>query len=90
MAQPAITEDSIRAALIERLKATHVEIQDMSGMIPTLTLSLPDVIPIPNSLAITIQSLPSMPYTSFPCLFLHTPDFTTPNHHQQQPPPITN
>ncbi|KAK4124639.1 bola-like protein [Parathielavia appendiculata] len=31
MAQPAITEDSLRAALTERLKATHVEIQDMSG-----------------------------------------------------------
>ncbi|KAL2135146.1 hypothetical protein VTI74DRAFT_9577 [Chaetomium olivicolor] len=31
MAQPAITEASIRAALIERLKATHVEVQDMSG-----------------------------------------------------------
>ncbi|KAK4032910.1 bola protein [Parachaetomium inaequale] len=31
MAQAAISEASIRAALIERLKATHVEIQDMSG-----------------------------------------------------------
>ncbi|KAK3290702.1 bola protein [Chaetomium fimeti] len=31
MAQPAITEDSVRAAITERLKATHVEIQDMSG-----------------------------------------------------------
>lgn len=40
MAEPAITEDSIRAALIERLKATHVEIQDMSGMHPVLTISL--------------------------------------------------
>ncbi|KAK3897617.1 bola protein [Staphylotrichum tortipilum] len=30
MAQ-SITEDSIRAALTERLKASHVEIQDMSG-----------------------------------------------------------
>ncbi|GAB1317576.1 hypothetical protein MFIFM68171_07786 [Madurella fahalii] len=31
MAQTSITEDSIRAALTERLKATHVEVQDMSG-----------------------------------------------------------
>ncbi|KAK4157723.1 bola protein [Chaetomidium leptoderma] len=31
MAETAITEDSVRAALTERLKATHVEIQDMSG-----------------------------------------------------------
>ncbi|KAK3305773.1 bola protein [Chaetomium strumarium] len=31
MAQPAITEDSLRAALTKRLKATHVEVQDMSG-----------------------------------------------------------
>ncbi|KAK4100359.1 bola-like protein [Parathielavia hyrcaniae] len=31
MAQPSISEDSLRAALTERLKATHVEIQDMSG-----------------------------------------------------------
>ncbi|KAL1838525.1 hypothetical protein VTJ49DRAFT_2599 [Mycothermus thermophilus] len=31
MAEATITEDSIKAALIERLKATHVEVQDMSG-----------------------------------------------------------
>ncbi|KAK4143053.1 bola protein [Dichotomopilus funicola] len=31
MAQSAITEDTLRAALVERLQATHVEIQDMSG-----------------------------------------------------------
>ncbi len=31
MAEATITEESIRAALTERLKATHVEIQDMSG-----------------------------------------------------------
>ncbi|KAL2023738.1 hypothetical protein VTK56DRAFT_1452 [Thermocarpiscus australiensis] len=31
MAQTSITEDSIKAALTERLKATHVEVQDMSG-----------------------------------------------------------
>ncbi|KAK4131412.1 bola-like protein [Trichocladium antarcticum] len=31
MAETAITEDSIRTALTERLKATYVEVQDMSG-----------------------------------------------------------
>jgi len=31
MAEATITEESIRAALTERLKATHVDIQDMSG-----------------------------------------------------------
>ncbi|KAL2255749.1 hypothetical protein VTK26DRAFT_2762 [Humicola hyalothermophila] len=31
MAETTITEASLRAALIERLKATHVEVQDMSG-----------------------------------------------------------
>jgi hypothetical protein len=31
MAETTITEASIRAALVDRLKATHVEIQDMSG-----------------------------------------------------------
>ncbi|KAK4111580.1 bola-like protein [Canariomyces notabilis] len=31
MAQMSITEDAIKAALTERLKATHVEVQDMSG-----------------------------------------------------------
>ncbi|KAL2268359.1 hypothetical protein VTJ83DRAFT_3205 [Remersonia thermophila] len=31
MAEATITEESIKAALAERLKATHVEVQDMSG-----------------------------------------------------------
>ncbi|KAK4444982.1 protein BOLA2 [Podospora aff. communis PSN243] len=31
MAESSITESSIKAALEERLKATHVEVQDMSG-----------------------------------------------------------
>ena len=44
MAETTITEESIRAALTERLKATHVEIQDMSGT-PRIPRSLcPDVI----------------------------------------------
>ncbi|KAL2151314.1 hypothetical protein VTH82DRAFT_6412 [Thermothelomyces myriococcoides] len=30
-AETPITEESLRTALTERLKATHVEIQDMSG-----------------------------------------------------------
>lgn len=32
MADQSITEDSIKAALADRLKAIHVEVQDMSGM----------------------------------------------------------
>lgn len=32
MAAQSITEDSIKAALADRLKAIHVEVQDMSGM----------------------------------------------------------
>ncbi|KAK1831255.1 protein BOLA2 [Podospora conica] len=31
MADQSITEDSIKAALADRLKAIHVEVQDMSG-----------------------------------------------------------
>ncbi|KAL2117479.1 hypothetical protein VTJ04DRAFT_7139 [Mycothermus thermophilus] len=31
MADTPITEDSLKSALTERLKATHVEVQDMSG-----------------------------------------------------------
>ncbi|KAK5661707.1 hypothetical protein OQA88_9807 [Cercophora sp. LCS_1] len=31
MAETTITESSIRLALADRLKATHVEVQDMSG-----------------------------------------------------------
>jgi hypothetical protein len=41
MAQTTITEDSLRAALTERLKATHVEIQDMSGTTPDPLAALP-------------------------------------------------
>lgn len=32
MADQSITEDSIKAALADRLNAIHVEVQDMSGM----------------------------------------------------------
>ncbi|KAK1767316.1 protein BOLA2 [Phialemonium atrogriseum] len=31
MAQTSITEESLKSALTERLKATHVEVTDMSG-----------------------------------------------------------
>ncbi len=44
MAEATITEESIRAALTERLKATHVEIQDMSGTPPIPRSLCPDVI----------------------------------------------
>lgn len=43
MAQTSITEDSIRAALTQRLKATHVEVQDMSGTERAPSNLCPDV-----------------------------------------------
>jgi len=36
MTESTITESSIKAALVDRLKATHVEVQDMSGKLPIL------------------------------------------------------
>jgi hypothetical protein len=45
MAEAAISEASIRAALTERLKATYVEIQDMSGTAQIPRNLCPDVIP---------------------------------------------
>ncbi len=52
MAQ-SITEDSIRDALTERLKASHVEIQDMSGTRNSKSLACPDVIELPRDAILT-------------------------------------
>lgn len=54
MAQTAITEDSIRAALMERLKATHVEVQDMSG-------TAPNPLPPLQSASLTSYHHPALP-----------------------------
>ena len=55
MAQ-SITEDSIRAALTERLKASHVEIQDMSGTRTSKSPALPDVIEQPRDATLSFES----------------------------------
>jgi stress-induced morphogen len=60
MAQMSITEDAIKAALTERLKATHVEVQDMSGMARTLCNLSTDVIPEPCRRLLRPQPLTSL------------------------------
>lgn len=35
MAESGVTEESLRTKITEQLQATHVEIEDMSGVYPT-------------------------------------------------------
>lgn len=45
MASQSISEDSLKAAIIDRLKASHVDITDMSGLFSVL--SLPKITKVP-------------------------------------------
>jgi stress-induced morphogen len=52
----SVTEASLKATLVEKLEATHVEIEDMSGM-PPIPPSLPFPLLLPHNPQLTLAFL---------------------------------
>jgi hypothetical protein len=87
MAEPTITEESLKSALIDRLKATHVEVTDMSGKLQTQPLQPVSLRPLPKlgATALTNHNLRGTNGYGHRRLWpiLHLPNSISPIHRPQ-------